>query len=263
MKNDIRNDGVWEEIKIKRDFMKCPDFATVMTKSDQEKKLPQPSLSLEKKGEIIELSSFAEDISQDAVYADLLDKRRSHRVYKNEEMKQSELAFLLWSSQGIQEIRGKNYAAFRPVASGGARHAFETYFIVRNVQGLKPGLYHFLPLENVGEKKVSVEFVKEIDNHEQCISDMLVGQRFAAEASVVIFLSAVAYRAEWRYSHMAHRVMLIDLGHVGQNWMLSATAMGLGSCCFAAFDQKVCDEVIGLDGFEEFTVYALSVGAVK
>ena len=264
MNDDIRNAGVWEEIKTKRNFMKCPDFSTGMVESDQEKKLTQPPLCIEKKGEAIELSINLEDAICKTSYMELLDKRRSERVYdENAVMSQSQLAFILWSSQGIQEIRGKNYATFRPVASGGARHAFETYFIVRNVDGLKPGLYRYLPLEHVGEKHVSVEFVKEIENHDECISDMLVGQKFAAFASVVIFLSCVAYRAEWRYSHMAHRVALIDLGHVGQNWMLSATAMELGSCCFAAFDQKVCDDVLELDGFEEYTVYACSVGKIK
>jgi SagB-type dehydrogenase family enzyme len=173
------------------------------------------------------------------------------------------LAFLLWSSQGIQEIRGRNYATFRPVASGGARHAFETYFIARNVEGLKPGIYRYLPLEHVGEKRASVEFINKPEDIEHSISDMLVGQRFAAEAGVVIFMSCVVYRAEWRYSHMAHRVALMDSGHVGQNWMLSASAMGLGSCCFAAFDQKICDETLGLDGFEEFMVYACSVGRIR
>jgi len=28
----------------------------------------------------------------------------------------------------------------------------------------------------------------------------------------------------------------------------------------AAFDQQQCDEVLGFDGLEEYTVYAISVG---
>ena len=269
MEKDIRNEGLWDEIKIKRDFMKCPDFATTMVNSDQEKKLPQPPLSAEKrldknKYEVIELDANFNDVLKNTSYLELLDIRRSERVYDKEmKMTQNQLAFLLWSSQGIQEIRGKNYATLRPVASGGARHAFESYIIARNVEGLEPGLYHYLPLEHVGEKRVSIEFITEVPELENCISDMLAGQKFAADAGVVLFLSCVAYRAEWRYSHMAHRVALMDLGHVGQNWMLSSTAMGLGSCCFAAFNQKICDKVLGLDGFEEYTVYACSVGKTK
>ena len=265
MTNDVRNEGVWEEIKVKRDFMRSPDFLSHMEGSDQQKKLPQPPLSFDKKNEAIELAADFESVVCNAAYSDLLDIRRSVRVYDSDAvMSQSQLAFLLWSSQGIQEVRGKNtLASFRPVASAGARHPFETYFIVRSVEGLRPGLYRYLPLEHVGEKRVSVEFIKEIENHDDCISDMLSGQRFAAGAQVVIALSCVPYRTEWRYTHMAHRVMLMDAGHVGQNWMLSAAAMGLGSCCFAAYDQKVCDDVLGFDGLEEYMVYACCVGKAK
>ena len=92
---------------------------------------------------------------------------------------------------------------------------------------------------------------------------MLAGQRWASHAPVVVFYSCVAYRAEWRYCTMAHRVVLIDLGHVGQNFMLSAATMGLGSCCMAAFNQKLCDEAFGFDGYEEYTVYACSLGKTR
>jgi SagB-type dehydrogenase family enzyme len=235
-----------------------------MFESDQEKKLPQPPLTIDKKKDVIEIEADFDKAICNLSYSDLLDIRRSERVYdRNAVMTQSQLAFLLWSSQGIQEVRGNGYATFRPVASGGARHAFETYFIARSVEGLKPGLYHYLPIEHIGEKRVSVEFLKEIPNPAACVSDMLAGQKFAGTAQVALFLSCVAYRAEWRYSHMAHRVALIDLGHIGQNWMLSSAAMGLGSCCFAAFNQKACDDVLELDGFEEYTVYACCAGKTK
>ena len=264
MKDDIRNEGLWEEIKRNRGFMKCPDFFSKMATSDQAKNLPNPPLCLKARSDIIELTADFDSLLTAPFYVDLLDNRRSQRSFETKTpMTQSQLAFILWSSQGIQQLRGDNTATLRPVPSGGARHSFETYFIVQNVQGLEPGLYHYLPLENIGEKRVSIEFIKNIEDSKSVITEMLAGQKWASSAPVVVFLSCVAYRAEWRYSHMAHRVMLIDLGHVGQNWMLSTTALGLGSCCFAAFDQKICDEVLSLDGFEEYTVYACSIGKIK
>jgi len=264
MKDDIRNEGVWEEIDRNRDFMKCPDFNLVMPNSDQEKKLPQPPLSNETKGNVILLSADFDEVLSQNLYTSLLDDRRSARVYdKTEPLLQNQLAFLLWSTQGIQEIRGRNYATFRPVPSGGARHAFETYFIARNVEGLEAGIYHYLPLEHIGEKKVAIEFIGEVTNHQQLVTEMLVGQEWASHAPVVFFYSCVAYRAEWRYNVFAHRVVLIDVGHVGQNLMLSATAMGLGSCCIAAYDQNICDKTIGLDGYEEYVVYVCTVGKIR
>jgi SagB-type dehydrogenase family enzyme len=257
---DIRNEGLWEGIKHSRDFMKCPNLIDGQ-KSDQGKKLPQPPLGFTVDGEVMDLPPDFEREVLFPSYTSLLDSRRSERIYDEKaSMTQGQLAFLLWSVQGIQGIRGDNYATLRPVPSGGARHAFELYFAVRAVDGLKQGIYHYLPLKHIGEKRVSVRFKSELDDYEDKITEMLAGQKWAANAPVVVFLSCAAYRGEWRYSTAAHRVMLIDLGHAGQNLMLSASAMGLGSCCIAAYDQNICDKTLGLDGDEEFTVYACAVG---
>ena len=264
MEKETRNDGMWEVIDCNRNHMKCPEFGPMMARSDQQKELPQPPLCKEAKGDIILLSADFGDVVTHGSYTDLLDMRRSERAYdSNVPMTKNQLAFLLWSTQGIQEIRGENYATLRPAPSGGARHPFETYIFVRDVEGLEQGIYHYLPDLHIGEKHVSIEFVRKLPDHEERISHMLAGQKWAASAPVVVVYTCVAYRAEWRYSSMAHRVVLIDLGHVGQNLMLSASAMGLGSCCIAAYVQDLCDNAIGIDGYEEYTVYACTVGKVK
>lgn len=264
MGNDIRNEGMWDKIDSSRDSMKCPEFSATMSQSDQQKGLPQPPLCKGAVGEIIEIPANFENVISHGLYTDLLDIRRTERVYDaGKPMSLDQLAFLLWSTQGIQEIRGDNYATLRPVPSGGARHSFEIYIIAQNVDGLEPGIYHYLPLEHVGEKRVAIEFIDKIPNEKESVADMLAGQKWTAAAPVILVLSFVAYRSEWRYVSMAHRVALIDLGHVGQNIMLSASAMGLGSCCLAAYDQKLCDEALGLDGYEEYTVYACTVGSGK
>ena len=261
MINETRNEGLWEEIRKNRDFMKCPDFKVDMLKSDQEKKLPQPPLCKELVGRVIEISADFDAVIARPMYTDILDARRSERVYDKETpLAQNQLAFLLWSAQGVQEIRGDNYATLRPVPSGGARHPFETYFIAGNIEGLDKGIYHYLPLQHIGEKRVAIEYLGEVDDYEARITKMLAEQSWAAAAPAIFLLSFTAYRSEWRYGDMAQRVALIDLGHVGQNLMLSAAALGLGSCCIAAYDQGLCDEVLGLDGFEEYTVYTCAVG---
>jgi len=264
MSKETRNEGVWEDIRHNRDFMKCPDFTKFMPTTDQAKELPQPPLHPKAKGEAILISADFESAVTTDSYTALLDIRRSLRTYdKDEPMTKDQLAFLLWSTQGIQSVRGGGYASLRPVPSGGARHPFETYFFARNVEGLSPGIYRYLPDEHVGEKKVAVEFITSLSDHEEQVNNMLAEQKWAIHASVVLFFTCVAYRAEWRYTTMAHRVVLIDLGHVGQNVMLSAEAMGLGSCCLAAYDQALCDKALGVDGYEEYTVYACTVGKAK
>jgi len=109
---------------------------------------------------------------------------------------------------------------------------------------------------------VGLEYIKPIADYEIQMKDAVAGQGWATGASVMLFVSCVPYKAEWRYRGLAHRVLLIDLGHLGQNAMLSAAAMGLGSCCMAAYNQAKCDQVLGVDGVDEYTVYVISVGTL-
>jgi len=238
--------------------MHCPSFKSGMAQSDQSKGVAAPAFGKPIVGEVFTLPPF-EGITN-VSYESLLDSRRSVRSYTNTPMTQAQLAFMLWSVNGIQHTRN-DVSSFRPVPSGGARHPFETYITVNNVEGLAPGLYHYLPAQNIGEKKVTIQRLGDIPNYEETLTNMVVGQAWAAKAPIVLFYTCIPYKAEWRYHEMAHRVVLIDLGHVGQNAMLSAAALGLGSCCMAAYDQEICDKIIGIDGLDEYTVYGVAVGA--
>ena len=252
-----------DEMIRNRKFMQSPVFGVVMSSSDQSKGIENPPHSKDVVGEIVKLPPFDGVVLKDS-YTELLDVRRSERIYAQTPMTQEQLAFMLWSMQGIQRYRAENKTAvLRPVASAGCRHPFELYVAVRDVTGLKPGLYRYAPLLNIGEKKVSLEFIKELDDYASLITCMMSGQAFAAQAPVMMFLTCVPYRGEWRYVEASHRAMLVDLGHVGQNAMLSAAALGLGSCCFGAYDQKLCDEVLNINGIDEYMVYGVSVGAVR
>ena len=252
------------EIEKNREFMKAPSFVKSMEESEQKKGVEHPTYEREITGKFIELPAF-DDVVSCSSYLELLDERRSARVFCDVAMTREQLAFLLWSAGGIQEYRGKNgMATFRPVPSGGARHPFELYVVVKNVEGLEAGLYRYAPVKNVGEKKVTVEYLAPLfDDYESKMNDALAGQKWAVKAPITIFVSCIPYRTEWRYHDAAHRLMLIDLGHVGQNLMLSSTALGLGSCPIAAFDQGLCDEVFSFDGVDEYTVYVFPIGNVK
>ncbi|MCL2500484.1 MAG: SagB/ThcOx family dehydrogenase [Defluviitaleaceae bacterium] len=247
-------------IESNRRFMHCPSFKEKMAESDQSKEVAAPPFHNELTVDPITLTPFKGPLHCPA-YEDLLDKRRSLRTYDTDKpLTQEQLSFLLWSAQGIQFTRG--HSSFRPTPSGGARHPFETYIAVRFVSGIQPGLYRYVPQSDIGEKKATIGRIGDLD-YENEIGPMLMGQTWAVKAPAVLFYTCVPYRAEWRYVDMAHRVMLIDLGHLGQNVMFSAAGLGLGSCCMAAYDQALCDKTLGVDGINEYTVYAVSVGAAK
>jgi SagB-type dehydrogenase family enzyme len=243
-------------IEIGRNFMKSPDWSGSMT-SDQDKKLPQPALYHEaKKGsEVIALPRDFEKLKLNENLFELLRSRKSRRIYSEEALSLLELSFLLWSAQGIKGKRGEKYATLRTVPSGGARHGFECYVDVKYVVGLEPGIYHYLS----GGHALEFTGTQSADERLQSVE----GQKWASRAAAIFYFTAVPYRFEWRYSIFAHRIALVDLGHVGENLYLAAEALKLGTCGIGAFSQSICDRVLKLDGKNEFTVYVQPVGKVR
>jgi nitroreductase len=52
----------------------------------------------------------------------------------------------------------------------------------------------------------------------------------------------------------------IDVGHVCQNLYLANESVGAGACAIGIYDQKLIDEILELDGDEEFVLYLAAVG---
>ena len=253
---------VSEQIKKNREYMHCPSFLDVMANSDQRRGLPHPAHGKKPTGRIIQLPPF-EAAVVNPNFVNLLDARRSVRAYdKSKAMSQEQLAFMLYSANGVQSYRDDAAVhTLRTVPSGGARHPFEVYMVVRDVAGLQQGLYHYLPMEHMGEKRVAIEYLNDFTSFDDMLVKMCVGQDWVMDAHVTFFISCVPYRGEWRYMELSHRVMLTDLGFIGQNLMLSAVGGGLGSCCMAGYSQELCDKAFGLDGFDEYMVMAVAAGA--
>ncbi|MEW6720434.1 MAG: SagB/ThcOx family dehydrogenase [Thermodesulfobacteriota bacterium] len=183
----------------------------------------------------------------------LLRKRRSVRRFADEYLSIEELAFLLWGTQGVLRRDG-DVATFRTVPSAGARHAFETYLYCRKIASLEEGIYRYLPLSHA----LLHEFAE--PGLAGKIVGACLGQRFVAQGAVTFFWSVFPARMEWRYGAAAHRVLLLDAGHVCQNLYLCAEAIGAGACAVAAYDQEALDALLGLDGMNEFVLYLAPVG---
>jgi SagB-type dehydrogenase family enzyme len=182
--------------------------------------------------------------------------RKSRRAFSPGRFPIEELSFLLWATQGINKTRGGNLA-FRTVPSAGARHSFETYLFIMGIEGVPKGIYRFLPVEN------ALLFLDEPDNMEMRLSRACLNQRFVSQGAVTFVWAALPYRMEWRYHLAAHRVILIDAGHVCQNLYLACEAIGAGTCAVGAYDQEQLDDLLHLDGVDEFAVYLAPVGKIR
>jgi SagB-type dehydrogenase family enzyme len=179
--------------------------------------------------------------------------RKSRRAFSSEPLTLKELSFLLWATQGVRKVAGAG-SAFRVVPSAGCRHALETYLCIFNVEGIEEGIYRYLPIAH------RLLLVSQPAHLSARISEATLGQDFVGKSAVAFIWTAVPYRMEWRYDMAAHKVIALDAGHVCQNLYTSCEAIRAATCAVAAYHQELMDNLLGVDGDEEFTIYLAPVG---
>jgi SagB-type dehydrogenase family enzyme len=196
-------------------------------------------------------------LSSEPAPADLwqtLARRRSRRQYQDRYLTQGELAALVWATQGVT-LSTPNYL-FRTAPSAGALYPVETYLAVQRVEDVEPGVWH-LCLPNF-----SLELLKAMDTRQTLVQACL-GQRFMGDAAVDFIWTGILNRSLWKYRERAIRYIFLDAGHICQNLMLAATALGLGCCPVGAFFDEEVENLVGVDGVEEVALYLASVGPLS
>lgn len=216
---------------------------------------PPVQKPLQEGSELIPLPRREQWVIPSCELADAIARRESRRRFVQEPLTIDELAFLLWSTQGVR-AHLHEAAVLRTVPSAGCRHPFETYLAVLNISGLTPGIYRYLPLDHALVREQSP------DHLAARLVAAVRGQQFAARAAVTFIWSAIPARTEWRYREASYKVIALDAGHVCQNLYLACEAISCGTCAIAAYNQQLSDELVGVDGREEFVVYLAPVGRV-
>jgi SagB-type dehydrogenase family enzyme len=239
---------------LKDSVRKTVDFS----ETDQSMGLPPPPIEKEYSPDAERIDLVPQAEFQALPKADLLfaiANRRSRRQFRETSLSLTELSFLLWATQGVREQSGEGHVR-RIVPSAGNRHALETYLCILSVEGLDRGLYRYLPLEH----QLVVEYRDETAAEK--IGPATFQQNWVSGAAVIFVWSAIPYRTEWRYSLASHKVILLDAGHVCQNLYLACEAIGAGTCAVAAYDQGLMDELLRIDGKDEFVTYLAPVGKI-
>lgn len=242
-----------------RGFLKSNFLEFRHVKTDKIKGLPQPATvkPYSSSSVVIDLPEWNEDIVKKQSIYDCIKDRRSTRFYSEESLQLEELSYLLWATQGITGTT-KTGLTLRTVPCSGATHTFETYLFIMRVEGILQGIYRYLPVEH------KLLFMFELDQIDQKIDAITLEQpfvpNFTKKAAAMFAWSTTPYRSEWKYDISAHKKILIDIGHVSQNLYLASESIHAGACAIGIYDQKLIDEVLGLDGDEEFVVFLGAVG---
>jgi putative peptide maturation dehydrogenase len=181
--------------------------------------------------------------------AHLLRNRRTARGFDSERpVTAEELAILLrsvWGVDGTVNLARGDIALRKSSPSGGGLHAIEVYPIVRRVEGIRSGTYHYLARDHQLERLSSLDE----EASSRLIEDGTAGQWFFGDADVGFVLTARFARSYWKYRRHAKifRALLIEAGHFSQTFYLLCTDLGLGPFVTAALDDGELARALDLD----------------
>jgi SagB-type dehydrogenase family enzyme len=146
----------------------------------------------------------------------------------------------------------RSIGGLRPAPSGGALYPLELYVVVLAVESLEAASYHYDPfrhrLERIGPG-VRAE-----------VGAALVDPALAENASALVVITAMFWRSRFKYGLRGYRFALLEAGHVVQNIALAATALRIPALPLGGFYDRRVDDVVGADGLDEATVYAVLLG---
>jgi len=245
-----------------RKHLKNTDFTSFPNiESDQRKGVPAPPLEKQiprgaKRVDLVPPEEFPSALGGQPL-VDAIRNRQSRRSFAKISLSLAELSFLLWATQGIRSIHPKRVHAFRTVPSGGCRHPFETYLRIQRVDDVAPGLYRYAPLEH---QLVEVWLAGDRDPKDPTLGAACYEQSFVDTAAVSFVWTAIPYRSEWRYPVDSFKDILLSCGHICQNLYLACEAIGAGTCAIVAYNQKMLDAYLNVDGEDEISLYVAPVG---
>ena len=151
---------------------------------------------------------------------EVVARRRSEREFTNQAVTEAEISQLLWAAQGITADWGG-----RTSPSAGALYPLELYLVTRSTYG------HYRPqghrLEVLADRDLRGE-----------VAAAARDQPAVRHAPLTIVISAVYARTVKKYGSRGRRYAELEAGHVAQNVLLQAVALGLVAVPIGAFDDQ-------------------------
>jgi SagB-type dehydrogenase family enzyme len=182
--------------------------------------------------------------------ATIIAKRRSCRDFAPGSVSLPQLASLLWSAQGITGLGG-----LRTAPSAGAIYPLRTYVLAADVDGLPPGFYRHDPDLH------QLELLQRGDKRRQ-LAEVALGQECVEGCALAVLLAADYRRIVRELGDSGRRLACMEAGHAGQNFLLTATVLGLGAIGLGRFDSDLLTQLLKLPSDED-PLYLLLAGLIQ
>jgi putative peptide maturation dehydrogenase len=183
---------------------------------------------------------------------DTLARRRTTRAFAPGPLSAEELSLVLrhtFGCWGYGAVADGVVVLRKTSPSGGALHPTEVYPLIRNIEGIEPGLYHY------GAERHELALLERLapDDGAALAAELASGQQFVGEAAALFLLTTRFYRSFWKYRRhrRAYAVLLMDAAHLTQTFYLVCAELGLGAFVTAAVNGANIEERLGLDPFAE------------
>lgn len=155
------------------------------------------------------------------------------------------LSTLLHAAYGLVAAGGPH----RTVPSAGALYPLELYAFVTRIGGIAPGLYHYDPLRHA---------LEELGPEAAPRSGFFQPQ--AARAQLLVGVAAMFWRTRFKYGLRGYRYALLEAGHVMQNLLLAAAALGVSALPLGGVYDRRLERLLRIDAVNESLVYCAAIG---
>jgi SagB-type dehydrogenase family enzyme len=183
--------------------------------------------------------------------------RRSRRDYGGPGLGRRDFDALLHTACGVTGAMpwAERDVKLRAYPSSGALYAVEIYPVIFRVEGFEPGVYHYRAVEN------ELEAVRlGIDPASVVRAALPVERDMVAGTGALLCLTGCFPRHERKYGEGGYRMLVAEAGHISQNLILAATALGLSARPFGGVFDDLLNEDLGLDTADEQFLLAVLVG---
>ncbi len=170
-----------------------------------------------------------------------LSLRRSQREFAPQPLSRQQIGQLCWAAQGVTHFHG-----LRTAPSAGA--LYPLLVLVADADGV----HEYLP----GEHAL---LSRNVDDIRHVLQEAALDQESVGLAPVCFAVAASADQLAFRYGDRSERYCLLEAGHVAQNILLQATALGLVGVPVGAFRDEQLDRVLA-PPHRFRTVYLVAVG---
>jgi SagB-type dehydrogenase family enzyme len=126
------------------------------------------------------------------------------------------------------------------------------YVLALEVAGVAPVAAHYDPFRH------RVELLRPLERAD--VAAAVVDATVVSHAAAVVVVTGMFWRSRFKYGVRGYRFALLEAGHVVQNLVLAAAALRVAALPLGGFYDRRVDALVGADGLDEASVYAVVLG---